>query len=95
MSLPSLIDPVTAAALAANEERLCDIARSMVEMMGDAADLDGPAAAAADLLTAVILCNELLWAHESGSPSDADLHHAAHQLKLWHLLQLDNLITPL
>lgn len=92
MSLPVLIDAVTAAAMAANEERLCDLAESIAHFGAvgcHAADL------AAEHRQAVILCNELLWAHESDSPADADLKHAASQLKLWHLLQIDTLLSPL
>jgi hypothetical protein len=42
---------------------------------------------------AVQLANELLWAHESGLAADETLQHAALQLKLWHLAQIDNIVS--
>jgi hypothetical protein len=90
MALPTLIDPTTSAALAYNEERLCDIAGSLIDQAGTTED---HLAALADHLAAVQLANELAWAHQSDHPADRDLYRAAVQLKHWHLCQLDNLTT--
>ena len=91
MSLPVLIDPATAAAMAANSDRLLDMGTSLL-YQGVPAEI---ADTLADHINAVTLANELAWAHESDNPADRALHHAANQLKLWHLLQIDTLISPL
>lgn len=80
--IPELIDTDGAvkSTLCAAEEGLMDVAASLVSQ-----GLTGPVA---DHHKAVTLANELLWAHESGSPADEVLFLAATQLKLWHLNQL-------
>ena len=88
--LPFLLDLTTGAELITREEQLCDLAESLAQFGSvgcEAADL------AITHRHAVQLANELLWAHDSGLPADVFLQHAALQLKLWHLFQIDALLN--
>ena len=88
--LPFLLDPAAAAAIAAQEDHLCGMAESLAQFGSVGCE------AADDAINhrhGVTLANELLWAHDSGLPADADLHHAATQLKLYHLAQIDRVIN--
>jgi hypothetical protein len=88
--LPFLLDSITAQAIAAQEDHLCGMAESLAQFGAVGCE------AADDAIMhrhAVQLANEILWAHDSGLPADADLHHAATQLKLWHLTQIDNIVS--
>lgn len=86
--LPNIQDPDITAECLEREAEICELAGHCVEMFA------GVNPEETDLLNehlnAVVLCNELLWAHESGaSPAEESLHFAAAQLKGWHLRQLD------
>lgn len=91
MSLPILLDPVSAAAIQYNESFILDVAAGLIAQCGG---LDPELTERIqDHLHAVTLANELRWAHESDNPADQALHTAATQLQLWHLLELNNLIS--
>ena len=91
MSLPTIIDTVTASAMLAQEAMTCDVAQSLVDQC-DGLDEDF-VESLRDNLGAIALANELAYAHESESPSDAPLYHAAMQLKCWHIYKLGMLIA--
>jgi len=84
------IDPIAARALLAQEERLSDLAAGLIDQGELSPDF---AAEVIECRDAIILANELAWAHESDHPADRTLHAAAIQLKLGHLARLDSLTT--
>jgi hypothetical protein len=91
MSLPILIDTVSAAAIQANESFILDVANGLISQCGEEApDLTEPIQ---DHLNAVTLANELMFAHEAPNIADQTLFQAARQLKLYHLYQLNELIS--
>lgn len=95
MSLPTLIDPTTAAMLTGQEAAILqtavNTAATLVGAVG--APCARMAQEIAESLRAISLAAELSYAHESPSPADTELHHAATQLKLWHLYRLDQLLA--
>lgn len=91
MSLPILLDSVSAAAIQSNESVILDVANGLIAQCGDEApDLTEPIQ---DHLNAVTLANELMYAHEAPGLADQTLFHAARQIKLYHLFQLNELIS--
>ena len=91
MSLPTLCDPIVLAAILAQESRIRDFAATI---LGQADDYpEDEIAIVRDHVAAVDLANELAYCHESESPADVTLYHAASQLKAWHLAALDSWIT--
>lgn len=82
-TLPLLVDAASCERLLALETELCEMAGCLMEQGYDAA---GSLSAA---LNAIVLANELLWAHESASPADECLHLAAEQLKVFFLRGLE------
>ena len=85
-NLPSLASPGSTAMLLQNEVEICETAGSLMSQGYNIPAINYH-------LNAVVLCNELLWAHESGSPADKPLNHAATQLKVSFLAILEYLIA--
>ena len=89
--LPTLVEPETAAELAELATEITDLAQSLIEM----GELDAEFSAELSAhLAAVKLAGELCWTHDPSHPAaDADLCHAAAQLRFWHLEQLDLMLA--
>ena len=84
-TLPHLLPADDVTPLLAAETQLADLAGTLIQSNHSrAADMSLA-------LNAIVLANELLWAHESEHPADVELHHAATQLKCHFLARLDYL----
>ncbi len=86
--LPTLIDAERCEELLPRETEICEKAGSLLQQAGRTAP-----ACLNQCLNALVLANELLWAHESESPADETLHLCAEQLKCWFLDKLDKITT--
>ena len=85
-SLPLLIPAAQCERLIPLEVPLCEAAARRLALGEKLPGLS-------QLGNAIVLCNELLWAHESAHPADESLHLAAEQLKCWFLAQIEFRIT--
>lgn len=86
--LPILTDSERCEALLPRETEICEKAGSLLEQAGRTAP-----ACLSQCLNAIVLTNELLWAHTGESPADESLHLCAEQLKCWFLDKLDKILT--
>lgn len=91
--LPEILATDYAEELATHETEILDMAAALISQ--GAADEEDPLAQ--PLIRthrdAVTLANELLYCHESASPADEGPRYCAEQLKLWHLRQLDIILS--
>ena len=87
-SLPIIISAPACARLLPLECALCEEAGSLLSQGLQHQELN-------DLGNAVVLCNELLWAHEGSSPSDETLHLAAEKLKCFFLSQIETILKQI
>jgi hypothetical protein len=83
---PIIIDADSCERLLVLETALCEASGSLLSQGLDLPELNGH-------LNALVLSNELLWAHEGDNPADECLHLCAEQLKCFHLSQIERLIA--
>jgi len=84
---PILIEADECERLLPLETAICDTAGTLLQQS------HSDSAAINQHLNAIVLANELLWAHEGESPADECLHLCAEQLKAHHLYHLETLIS--
>lgn len=80
-----LIDADECERLLPLETELCETAGSLLGQNADLPELNLH-------LNALVLTNELLWAHEGDKPDDESLHLCAEQLKCFHLAKIEQLL---
>ena len=84
-NLPEVILAAIAERVLPRETEICDFAGTLMRQGHSDAKIFGRH------LNAIVLCNELLWAHESAHSADEGLHYAAEQLKCHFLANLQRL----